>query len=375
MATIGTYLDKRTIKNNTAQIKISVSQHGSTAYIPTGIWINPEQWDNGKIKGTANKHVIQSTIDNMKARAQTAAMTMDVSLHALSASQIKHKIIQVLYPEKQKQEDGIYNRIIMKANNSASKRTCDIYMATAKKMALFDRNAKNRTFEEITKDYLTAFNAFLGGKPNARAIHMRNIRAVFNDAIDNGITSWYPFRTFKIRTEQTQKKALSVETLRQIIRLDNSTADYFALMVYLVGINISDLCTLTTITDGRIEYRRNKTGRLYSVKVEPEAFEIIQRHEGKKYLLDIMDKYANVHTFTVAFNRQLKTLHPGLTSYHARHTWATIAYDIGIPADVISQALGHSFSTGAAVTQIYIRTDGRKVDDANRRVIDYIKKG
>ena len=61
-----------------------------------------------------------------------------------------------------------------------------------------------------------------------------------------------------------------------------------------------------------------------------------------------------------------------LTSYWARHTWATIASELDIPVDVISHALGHSFSTGAKVTQVYINFNQKKIDDANRKVIDYI---
>lgn len=61
---------------------------------------------------------------------------------------------------------------------------------------------------------------------------------------------------------------------------------------------------------------------------------------------------------------------PNLTTYFARHTWATLAYEIGIPLDTISQALGHSF--GNRTTLIYVKNDQAKVDAANRKVIDYL---
>ena len=60
---------------------------------------------------------------------------------------------------------------------------------------------------------------------------------------------------------------------------------------------------------------------------------------------------------------------PGITSYWARHTWATMAYELDLPIDVVSQALGHSM--GNRTTLIYIKQDIRKVDKANRAVIDY----
>lgn len=66
--------------------------------------------------------------------------------------------------------------------------------------------------------------------------------------------------------------------------------------------------------------------------------------------------------------RTVTPLIPGITTYYARHTWATLAYEAGVPVDVISQALGHSM--GNKTTLIYIKPDQDKVDKANRLVID-----
>lgn len=100
----------------------------------------------------------------------------------------------------------------------------------------------------------------------------------------------------------------------------------------------------------------------------------IDKYRGKKYLLDILDEYKNVHAFTIAFSKYLQSIDgfQELTSYWARHTWATVASEIDIPVDVISHALGHSFSAGAKVTQIYINFNQQKINEANRKVIDYI---
>ena len=62
------------------------------------------------------------------------------------------------------------------------------------------------------------------------------------------------------------------------------------LIFYLAGINAVDLFHLKEITNGFIEYRRAKTGRLYTIRVEPEAMEIIERYRGKNYLLNILDR-------------------------------------------------------------------------------------
>lgn len=273
-------------------------------------------------------------------------------------------------------------------------------------MLEYDNNIKSRTFENISKDWLTGFDLFLQKTSpaiNGRNIHFRNIRAVFNDALDNEITQNYPFRVFKIKTEQTVKRSLTLNEIRELFAISDPcqqrTIDLFKLSIYLIGINPVDLCELKEIdSQGRINYRRRKTKKLYSIKVEPEAFEIINRYKGNNYLLDILERYNDSQSFIASFDYLLKRvgkcvliqnpnfeithrhkyikectpLFPHLSSYWARHTWATLASELDIPEDVISHALGHSYSTGAAVTQVYINFNRKKIDDANRKVIDYI---
>ena len=205
-------------------------------------------------------------------------------------------------------------------------------------------------FEEITLDWLNRFEHFLKTqhldnhgkviegirqlKPNAIAIHFRNIRAVINAAIDEELTTLYPFRRFKIRQEETAKRSLSVEALRTLRDYEcephqKKYRDLFLLTFYLLGINPVDLFSLTEILDGRIEYRRSKTGHLFSIKVEPEAQEIIDRYRGKKYLLDVLDIFPTKQFLWF---------------------WDTLS--------------------GTGLPTFYINRNRKKVDEANRKVID-----
>ena len=139
----------------------------------------------------------------------------------------------------------------------------------------------------------------------------------------------------------------------------------------------------TDVRGGRICYKRNKTGRLYDIKVEPEALEIIKRYKGKKYLLKYKDSSKfNIKHFESNLNFRLKRLgkfreyskepmFPYLSTYYNRHTWATLASEIDIPMEVIGRALGHSMWDNA-VTSTYIKYDTKKIDEANRKVIDYL---
>ena len=165
----------------------------------------------------------------------------------------------------------------------------------------------------------------------------------------------------------------------------------FALSFMLLGINTIDLYNLAEVTrDGRVEYARSKTDGLFSVKVEPEALELIERWRGENKLLCMADRWSDHKNFQHQMNRALRQigavrrvgrggkkvrepLFPELTSYWARHTWATIAWEVGVSEDVISQALGHQ-GTGARVTEVYIRRSMARVDEANRRVLDFVFK-
>lgn len=107
------------------------------------------------------------------------------------------------------------------------------------------------------------------------------------------------------------------------------------------------------------------------------AKRLIEAHRGQKSLVDVLQHYKSIHVATSMINRHLKDIAsdlglPPITTYTARYTWASLALGIDTPIEVISQALGHSY--GMAVTLGYIVPNRRKVDEANRRVLDLVQK-
>lgn len=317
-------------------------------------------------------------------------------LDAINVAQLKDAI---LGKEPKKADENsfasAFRKFVALKNRPGTK---GVYEQTLAKLNAFCPDFESLAYEDITKGWLMDFDAFLAKTSpsrNARNIHLRNIRAVFNYAIDEEYTTLYPFRRFKIRAEETRKRSLSAEQLRLLrdYPCEEHQAKYrdiFMLMFYLLGINPVDLLQAkkTDVVDGRLEYRRAKTGKLYSVKIEPEAQAIIERYAGEgKYLLNVADRYGNYQDFLHRMNRELKRigpmkrsgrggrksiepLLPGSSAYWARHSWATIAYTLDVPKETISEALGHEI--GSRVTSIYIAFDRRKVDAANRKVIDYV---
>lgn len=271
--------------------------------------------------------------------------------------------------------------------NREKTKTC--YIETAKKVSLFSPKVK---LDDITPRWLTEFDTWLEGQgcsTNTRGRHFREIRAVVNFAIGEERTSVYGFRKFKIPKQETAKRSLTIDELRELYAMQvekhqERYRDMFFLSFFLVGINLKDLLQLGEVENGRIEYYRSKTRKRYSVKVEPEAQAIIDKYKGKGRLLNILDSCTH-DSFLHRMDKELKLLgeverkglggkkyreprFPKLSSYWARHTWASIAYELDIPDHIISQALGHSPTN--TTTAIYIRRSTDKVDEANRKVID-----
>ena len=401
MATTRLYLDTRAVKRGEmAPLTVSITKHGVAAYLPLHVKILPCQWDSKlcKVKDNPNKVSMNAYIQSMKQKIDNLLLqlTANGDLTGLTSIQIRNVIKERLDP-KASCKNLFMSRFTEYMRTRKKQRTKEIYQETIKRIEQYDSKAGQLSFEQISKDWLTKFDIFLMDyepSQNTRSIHFRNIRAVFNDAIDNGITTHYPFRKFMVRPVPTAKRAYSVERLRELFSYpvlphERKYVDMFKLVFYLVGINIVDLYDLEYIENGRIMYQRSKTSRLYNIKVEPEAQEIIDRYRGTKKLLYIADRFKDAHSYTSSINRALKQIgerrhimrdgkrvlkyisaFPELSIYVARHTWATLADELDIPRETITAALGHSY--GNKTTAIYIKSDYRKVDEANRRVIDYV---
>ena len=386
-------------------MKIAIAHRHKTVYVSLNSKIFTHQWDCKKLKVINHPEQMKLNvyISGVKQKVDYGILSLvsEGKIASMTAVDIKKHIDQLIHPEKAKKEKEItenknlFSTRFLKFADSKQPSTRKIYMHTYSRMEIFEgEHLTKLKFEDITKDWLTSFEKFLSEtspSQNARNIHFRNIRAVFNEAIDEDITTAYPFRRFKIRPVATAKRNLKVEDLRMLInypceKYAQKYLDMFKLMFMLIGINSIDLCHLKEISNGRINYHRAKTKRLYSIKVEKEAMEIIEKYRGKNWLLNILDGYNDYHDFTKHMNNALKNigplkrsglggkkerkpLFPNISSYWARHSWATIASSLDIPRDTIAHALGHG---GNTVTDIYIDFDQQKVDDANRKVLDWV---
>ncbi|MEG0107745.1 MAG: site-specific integrase [Lachnospiraceae bacterium] len=413
MASLKLYFDKRAQrKDNKKPLKAGITNKNDYTLINLDVLLLPDQWDASanRVVNHPNKLFLNNYISKRVLDIETVLLklTQEGVIQSMNIKDIKNCIMDSLNPVPDKEKEETSQKVLFAdqlrlfISNKDNTRTKELYQCTLNRINDFT-NIENLTFEDMNLSWLKSFERFLSAKApsvNARNVHLRNIRAVFNAAIDEELISCYPFRKFKIKGKETPKRSLQVEQLRTLRDFEcekhqESYRDIFILSFYLIGINIIDLCHLThkSIVNGRIEYYRAKTGKLYSIKIEPEIEELIKRYKGKQALLDILDRYKNYKDYAQRLNDNIREigsielvetnikgkkrnikkrtpLFPDITTYWARHTWATIAHKIGVPKDTISMALGHEF--GQKVTGIYIDLDMEKVDEANRMVIDYI---
>ena len=257
-------------------------------------------------------------------------------------------------------------------------------------------------FKEITISFLRDFEGYLrqsrGVRTNTVRIYLNNIRSLFNHAIEAGIirADLYPFRKFKIAQEKSIKRPLSIDDLKKLLLVRTTlpegqkrAVDIFFLSFYLIGINLKDLLYLRpeNVYKDRLFYGRFKTGREYSIRIFPQAQEIIDCYRGEKYLLRFLEEKKKITPASRRgiehkdilnnTNKHLRIvakkigLNVKLSTYFARYSWATIAAELDTPFDVISRALGHEM--GNPTTAIYINFNIEKVDRANEKVINAVK--
>lgn len=380
MATTKLYLDLRgKAKDRKGSVVILLYHNASTVSIPTGIRVYPENWNKSKqrVIDITGAEAINVSLQKQKTQVdeRLAFLSLASGFDRMTASDIKNELTGNRKRNDKHLLSDLFDEYINTGNLKQG--TKDIYLLAKKKVIAF--SGERFYAENINLAWLRAFDLELAKTQsvNGKSIYLRALRAVLNYALHNDIEICYPFKNFQIKSEPTRKRCLPVETLRELLNReldgwDSVARDYFFLMFYLIGINFKDLLLAkrTQVNDGRLEYLREKTGRKYSIKIEPEAESLLRKYYGADaYLLEAMDHCVHYKSFARRINESLNDI-AGITSYFARHSWATCAYEIGIPMDTISQALGHSF--GNRTTLIYVKPDQSKVDIANRKVIDYL---
>lgn len=376
------YLDTRHGKD-LSPLKFAIRKKNSAVYLPTNISLAPGQWDARAQRVV--KHPSRAAYNNYLMRRYLDIEAALLDMQGMSLADIRAALLARFYePEKPKEANlllAYFERVMNSRRSENSRRS---YATTLSALRAWCPSLASVALEDVNRQWLDNFTAWCAARGNClntRGLYLRCIRAVFNAALDDEVTTAYPFRRYKIKTEPSMKRSLEIPALRSLWALhpagtlESFAIDMFRLIFLLMGINVKDLFNLKldNYSGGRLSYRRAKTGHLYDIKVEPEAAALIERYRSPEgvWLLDLHERYSDLRSANMRINAALHRL-PGfeqLTTYWARHSWATAAAELDVPKEVIAEGLGHS---SGSVTDIYIRFDRSKVDAANRRVIDAV---
>jgi integrase len=256
--------------------------------------------------------------------------------------------------------------------------------------------------KEVRNDFLHEYAISLGAG-RAPSLYLGIIRHVYAWAKENyndeerGIIAipYSPFSKFKVpKMNVAEKRALEVDQIRKIMELPyedkqisrfNLAKDCFLLSFYLIGMNSADLYTCNKYENETIRYFREKTkGRRMDkaelhVDIQQQARELFDKYSDPygKHVFRFYLMYSGYDTFNAAINKGLKEVGKaigveGLQFYAARHSWATIARnDLGIDKGTINDALNH-VDESYSVTDLYIKKDFTRVNEANKKVLDYV---
>jgi len=247
--------------------------------------------------------------------------------------------------------------------------------------------------KNIDSSIITKYEAFLktkGLSQNSTSFYMRNLRAIYNRAVEKGLTvQQNPFKHVYTGIDKTVKRAIPMASIRQIKDMDltlfpsiDYARDMFMFSFYTRGMSFVDMAFLKkkNLQNGILSYRRQKTNQQLFIKWEKPMQEIIKKYDtrGTPYLLPIiMDTNKNVRlqykNAAHLINKKLKQLGgkleipAPLTMYVARHSWASIAKSKNIPISVISEGMGHDSEN---TTRIYLASlDTSIVDKANKLIL------
>ena len=411
MAIVKLYFDKRRAKKDgTFPLKLKLFHLEHAVYISLGRSFKANQWNekDNKVRASfPNSGMVNASIRKALSNATTLIAENEDEILNLNIDDLKELISKKLFGDNPKSLKG--STFFFKYTQEQIDRlrianrigTADSYKQTLTSFQKF-LNHKDIPLSKINLKFILDYEAKCKGegmKVNSIGVYLRTLRAIVNRAINDGILNRnnYPFNNYSIKSEKTAKRAISKEDIQKIIDLELEpgsklwdSLNYFIFMFHLRGMNFIDLAYLKfeNLKEGRIEYRRIKTGKLYSIKLTDKAQQIVDHYTKDRtysetdYLFPVLptnlksdlekerSKFKDQRRY---FNKSLKTIaklcgiEVSLTTYVTRHTWASLAKFAGISPAIIGESLGHS---DLKTTQTYLANfDNEALDDANAIIL------
>lgn len=390
------------LANGEHPLMLRVCKDGKKTYRSLGISVNSKHWSFSKNAPKAscpNREQIIKIIINKQAELQSRVLSLNSEQRDYTASTLLKSQNDNFTPTT---VGEFYLDLIDEYTRTERCGNRLIYKGSYNSLRAFSKGKLDIPFSYIDTEWLAKYEKWLRSKDNKEttiSLLFRTLRSAYNKAIQAKCArkSDYPFDDFKINKfdTTTQKRAIAktdiliikdcqpTEGKRQYMELSR---DIFMFSYLCGGINFTDIANLTTenITNGRLHYIRQKTGKTITIGLCDEAKAILYKYENgaNGYLFPILDKAVHktaqqkqnrIHKILVKVNSNLKSLakqlgiEANLTTYVARHSFASVLKKSGTNIAIISEALGHS---DLATTQIYLDSfDNEQVDNALKALL------
>lgn len=403
MTTIRLKFRPSTVTGHPGTIYYQLYHKQMTKRINTRIRIFPHQWDPEAghiLSGTPENRVLEEVrrkIYRDMRMLENIASGMEASGKEFSLNELAERFKSV--------HSDVHTRSYVEEDIASL--TCNMKLGTAnnRRKALSSflsfLGHKDIPLTEWSGSLFSEYAAWLSRRkvaPNTVSFYMRTLRSVYNKAVREGLVEQnHPFRNVYTGIDKTRKRAVSENIVLRMMQLDLSrsrplelTRDLFVFSYCTRGMAFVDIAMLRhmDIRGDCILYARKKTGQIMRVRIEPCTKSILDKysrlHPDSPYVFPLIksednkDIYRQYQTALGYYNRKLKRLgrmlglDTPLTSYTARHTWATSARDHNTPIAVISSGMGH---TSERTTQIYLAgISDSIIDRFNHHILDPLNR-
>lgn len=394
----------KTLANGEHPLMLRIAQNGKSTYKSLKISVAAKHWDferNVPKPNNPNKDLIQKIILKTKLDYQQKILEKKANSEEFTASSLINEQKEEI---KAKTVEEFYLSLIEDLKQKGRIGNSYAYLNSYNTLRNFNKGKKlNYTFSHIDVPFCKKFEDWMrskGNKDTTLSYQFRTLRATYNKAIEAKIVAREknPFIEYKLShfNTKTIKRALSKNDILKNINADCTgqsklrqlTHDLFSFSYLCGGISFVDIANLTrqNIVEDRLIYQRQKTHGNINLLLSKEASTIIEKYstyqQKAEYLFPIlhckrhitpMQKSNRVHKICHQVNTELRTFAQELkitaevTTYVARHSFATILKKSGVNIGIISQALGHQ---DIKTTQIYLsKFDNEQVDEAMKNLL------
>lgn len=408
MAKISLFLDTRHESHSGYPLKVRITHNNTNAARSTGIYLREHDWDDDyeRIRKTApnardNNEYIETLI--FEHRQKLIELERAHKLHSMKAKDI---MSYIEHGDLRSEGDEYFNsRIQTYAEGCNKPKYAQSFYHTEKHVMEFVRESKPKAekifMADIDYNFLMRFEKWMekrGMKINTRAIHMTNIRTIWNEAskkkeLSRDLNPFYGDDGYKIHRVLKEKDYLPLDFMHKMLALDFSDVqgreglekarDMFMLSFYLGGINPVDLWRMPKCPNGEMVYVRKKIERCepdpVHIFIPSAAQEIINKYSDGPLMLNFEQHYIDFESFYAFLRHRINRIgqmigYPSITLNMSRHTWSTYAMKTGASDFQVDKMLGHMPSSvnGKHYASFEWEDDGKRITN---QVVEYARAG